>query len=160
MRLLAARAPGPAQRPLTDPNRTPTPDSDDGSESDSEIGLLQYGTVDTSKTTRDHQTPATRTCAYADDHDPEVRRAVSDFLIDTANAKTHRLTGRQLQILALIATGQDTPTIANTLHLTPHTVHTHRRRLYRKLHAHTAAHAITRAFTLGILTPNPNGAKP
>jgi ATP/maltotriose-dependent transcriptional regulator MalT len=62
------------------------------------------------------------------------------------------LTGRERQILGLIASGATNPEIAGRLHLSPHTVKEHTSSLYRKLEVRNRAEAVRRAERLG-LTP-------
>jgi len=46
------------------------------------------------------------------------------------------LTGREREVLQLLAEGQSTRAIANLLHLSPQTIQTHRKRIMQKLHLH------------------------
>jgi DNA-binding CsgD family transcriptional regulator len=61
------------------------------------------------------------------------------------------LSRREREILALIATGHTSPAIADQLHLSPHTVKTHVRRLFDALGARDRAHAVHLAWQAGIL---------
>jgi DNA-binding CsgD family transcriptional regulator len=61
------------------------------------------------------------------------------------------LSRRERQILALIATGHTGPAIAAELHISPHTVKTHVRRLFDNLGARDRAHAVHLAWHAGIL---------
>lgn len=62
-----------------------------------------------------------------------------------------RLTGRQLEILTWIAQGRSMPQIAAEMHLSVDTVRNHRRSLYARLGAHSAAEAVALAFRQGVL---------
>ena len=61
------------------------------------------------------------------------------------------LTGREHEVLELIATGATNREIGVTLHLSPHTVKEHTSALYRKLDARNRADAVQRAQRMGIL---------
>ena len=63
------------------------------------------------------------------------------------------LTGRQLEVLKLIADGRSAKQIAAALDLSIHTVHTHQRNLYRALDVSSSASALKRARQLGLLEP-------
>jgi DNA-binding CsgD family transcriptional regulator len=64
---------------------------------------------------------------------------------------TQKLTARESQVLQLIATGCTYSQIANRLGISPHTVTTHIKNLYRKLEVHRAAGAVMRAIERQIL---------
>ncbi|MFB7461225.1 response regulator transcription factor [Streptomyces sp. NPDC056188] len=68
-----------------------------------------------------------------------------------------RLSPRLHSILVGIAAGEETPETAARLHLSAHTVKTHRQRLYRALGARNAAHAVAIGMRLGILRPVETG---
>lgn len=61
------------------------------------------------------------------------------------------LTGRQLEVLKLMADGCSAKQIASSLNLSIHTVHTHQRNLYRALGVGSSASALKRAGDLGLL---------
>ena len=63
------------------------------------------------------------------------------------------LTGRQLDVLNLIADGRSAKQMASALDLSIHTVHTHQRNLYRTLGVGSSASALKRARQLGLLKP-------
>jgi DNA-binding NarL/FixJ family response regulator len=65
------------------------------------------------------------------------------------------LTGRQREILLLVASGHQVSEIAEMLDISPGTVENHKRRVYAKLNATSAAHAVARAATLGIIGSTP-----
>ena len=62
------------------------------------------------------------------------------------------LTGREREVLDLIASGATNPEIAARLFLSPHTVKEHTGKLYRKLEVRNRAEAVQRAQRLGLLT--------
>lgn len=61
------------------------------------------------------------------------------------------LTGRERQVLELLADGQTMRQIATRLGISPRTVETHVAKLYRKLGARTRVQAVSRAATLGLV---------
>ncbi len=61
------------------------------------------------------------------------------------------LTGREREVLDLIASGATNPEIAAQLFLSPHTVKEHTGKLYRKLEVRNRAEAVQRAQRLGLL---------
>lgn len=65
------------------------------------------------------------------------------------------ITGRQLEVLCLLAEGERNEAIAETLSVTPETVRTHVKGLRHALKATSKAHAVSRAFELGLLAPAP-----
>jgi two-component system, NarL family, invasion response regulator UvrY len=63
------------------------------------------------------------------------------------------LTVRETEILKLIAKGRSTQQIADSLHLSPHTVQTHRKSIIRKLNIKSPTEFVIYAMDLGIITP-------
>jgi two-component system response regulator DesR len=61
------------------------------------------------------------------------------------------LTGREREVLEMIAGGATNREIADRLFLSPHTVKDHTSALYRKMKARNRAEAILRAQRLGLL---------
>ena len=62
------------------------------------------------------------------------------------------ITGRELEVLELLAAGHSNREIAERLFLSPHTVKTHVGHLYDKLEATRRTDAVQKARTLGILS--------
>ncbi len=62
-----------------------------------------------------------------------------------------RLTGRELEVLRLVAAGWGTQRIAEALSISPHTVRNHVRHFRGKLNATTKLDAVVTAIRLGIL---------
>jgi DNA-binding NarL/FixJ family response regulator len=60
---------------------------------------------------------------------------------------------RELEVLALLATGQSNQEIARTLFVTVGTVKTHLQAIYRKLDVHSRTQAIARARALKLIGP-------
>lgn len=63
------------------------------------------------------------------------------------------VTSRQLQILALAASGYTGAQIASRLGIQPSTVHERLHRTYKKLGARSCAHAVAIALVRGLLEP-------
>jgi DNA-binding NarL/FixJ family response regulator len=63
------------------------------------------------------------------------------------------LTVRESEILRYIANGYSTQEIADELHLSPHTVHTHRKSIIRKLNIKSPTEFVIYAMDLGIIKP-------
>jgi DNA-binding NarL/FixJ family response regulator len=63
------------------------------------------------------------------------------------------LTTRETEILSLLASGQSTQQIADTLHLSPHTVHTHRKSIIRKLNIKSPTEFVIYAMDFGLIRP-------
>lgn len=61
------------------------------------------------------------------------------------------LTVRETEILRYIANGYSTQKIADELHLSPHTVHTHRKSIIRKLNIKSPTEFVIYAMDLGIV---------
>ena len=63
------------------------------------------------------------------------------------------LTPRELQILQLLAEGNDPKTIAERLVISPKTVASHLQRVMAKLGVHSRVHAVARAYEVGMIAP-------
>jgi DNA-binding CsgD family transcriptional regulator len=61
------------------------------------------------------------------------------------------LTPRELSVVRLLGSGFSYEQVAAELGISPHTVVTHIKNLYRKLEVHSAAAAVMRAVQLGLL---------
>ena len=70
---------------------------------------------------------------------------------EVAMEKTVHLTGREAEVLRLIARGRSYSQVAAQLGMSAHTVATHVKNAYRKLEVHTAASAVMRAIELRLL---------
>lgn len=62
------------------------------------------------------------------------------------------LTDRQLEIVLLMGSGHSVPEIAAALGISPRTVENHKRRIYAKFDARGAAHAVSQAARLGLVS--------
>jgi DNA-binding NarL/FixJ family response regulator len=88
----------------------------------------------------------------------ELTRAVrtiaaggSVFATESAASGGTPISGREREVLRLIAAGATNREIAGELFLSPHTVKEHTSALYRKLDARNRAEAVQRAQRLGLL---------
>lgn len=61
------------------------------------------------------------------------------------------LTKREIDVLRLIARGDTYAQVAQRLGMSPHTVASHIKKIYRKLGVHSAVAAVMRAAKLGII---------
>ena len=75
----------------------------------------------------------------------------------SAAADTRGLSGRELEVLRLLARGRTNTAIGHELHLSVNTVKTHVQRILRKLEAPDRAAAVARAARLGLLESSPPG---
>ena len=71
---------------------------------------------------------------------------------EPAGPKSEPLTQREREILRLIARGLLYKEIAEEMKISPHTVHTHIRKIYEKLHAGSRPEMLDRAKALGVVT--------
>jgi DNA-binding NarL/FixJ family response regulator len=63
------------------------------------------------------------------------------------------LTARESEILTLLASGYSTQKVADHLHLSPHTVHTHRKSIIRKLNIKSPTEFVIYALDFGLIRP-------
>lgn len=68
------------------------------------------------------------------------------------------LSGRERQVLTLVARGLDNTEIAETLELSPLTARTHVSRIMGKLAARDRAQLVIAAYESGLVTPGAPGA--
>lgn len=61
------------------------------------------------------------------------------------------LTARETEILTLLASGYSTQNVADELHLSPHTVHTHRKSIIRKLGIKSPTEFVIYALDFGLI---------
>ncbi len=88
--------------------------------------------------------------------DPRLSDSIADMLLgtnDTAIRKprTKRLSGREAQVLRMVAQGFTTKTIAEKLGVSEHTIQTYRERIYNKLELRTRADLVHYAIAHGML---------
>ncbi|TWU64559.1 response regulator [Crateriforma conspicua] len=85
---------------------------------------------------------------------PTVARRVLDLFNRNFGAPAendYRLTDRENEVLKLMADGLIKKEIAAELGVSPHTVHTHLRNIYDKLHVHTRSEAVAKAIREGLV---------
>lgn len=68
------------------------------------------------------------------------------------NCEPTVLTERESEITALIASGMTNKDIANQLHLSPHTVHTHRKNIIKKLGVKSVSELTVYAMSVGLIS--------
>ena len=69
----------------------------------------------------------------------------------TDAADDYRLTKREMEILEYLVQDELEPAIADDLHISPHTVRTHIKNIYKKLHVHSRASAVRVTFEQNLL---------
>jgi len=67
------------------------------------------------------------------------------------NCKPSRLSVREVEIVRLVAEGLTTNAIAHKLHLSPHTVYTHRKNIMRKVKVNSAPELVLYAVNEGLI---------
>lgn len=83
---------------------------------------------------------------------PQVAKSVLDMLSGRAAPKAVQiLTNREQSVLRLMSQGRGMKGIAEELDLSYHTVDSHLRNIYAKLHVHTSAAAVAKAVKEGLL---------
>jgi DNA-binding CsgD family transcriptional regulator len=73
------------------------------------------------------------------------------FSTSEGNCDPTILTVRETEILKLIAKGRSSQQIADQLHLSPHTIQTHRKSIIRKLNIKSPTEFVIYAMDLGII---------
>ncbi|MCX4528778.1 MULTISPECIES: response regulator transcription factor [unclassified Streptomyces] len=87
-----------------------------------------------------------------------LRRMVAARPLDSAEALPRAaLTGREEEVLRLMATGLSNPEIAQSLTVTLETVKTHVGNVLTKLGAHNRTHAVVIAYESGLVVPGFTG---
>jgi two-component system NarL family response regulator len=82
---------------------------------------------------------------------PKIARGVIREFQDTGTHEQYLLSPREIEILSGIEKGLSYKEIGKRLHISPHTVHTHIKKIYEKLHARNRREALTTARMKGIL---------
>lgn len=72
---------------------------------------------------------------------------------EAGGARRDRLSGGEVAVLRLLARGSTTREVAKVLAVSPKTVENHKQRIFAKLSANNAAHAVAVALRLGLLAP-------
>lgn len=84
-----------------------------------------------------------------------ARRLLDRFLQDSPLQESAALSAREVGLLRLVSQGLIYKEIGEQLGISPHTVHTHIKNIYGKLHATDRQHALRRARMLGYLETPP-----
>lgn len=79
------------------------------------------------------------------------RSPASGFTVNDRAVESLGISGRELQVLELLAAGRSNKEIANQLDVSSNTVKTHLAKLYEKLDVNRRTEAILRARELGML---------
>jgi DNA-binding NarL/FixJ family response regulator len=79
------------------------------------------------------------------------RAPAAPFSPNTQAQETLGISGRELEVLALLAAGRSNKEIARRLEVSPNTVKTHVAKLFAKLEARRRTEAIQRARELGMI---------
>jgi two-component system nitrate/nitrite response regulator NarL len=82
---------------------------------------------------------------------PEVQRGIAEEIRLRSTPERPSLSGRENEVLALIAEGLSAPEIGKRLHLSPATVKGHLQSLYEKLGVSERAAAVAEAMRRGLL---------
>jgi len=78
-----------------------------------------------------------------------VAKRVMDFFLHQPSAKNSsrfNLTDREMEILGMLAKGMSYKMIADQLEISFHTVNSHCKKIYEKLHVHSATEAVAKAI--------------
>lgn len=75
-----------------------------------------------------------------------ARKVLEIFRRWAVPARDYGLTEREVEVLQLLVDGQSQKRIAYELELSPHTVNSHIRNIYAKLHVHSRSAAVARAL--------------
>jgi len=73
------------------------------------------------------------------------------FHPDSTASIERNLTARETEILTLLASGYSTKKLADHLHLSPHTIHTHRKSIIKKLKIKSPTEYVIHAIDLGLI---------
>ena len=73
------------------------------------------------------------------------------FSASPSDTPPSSLTARETEILTLLASGYSTQNVADELHLSPHTVHTHRKSIIRKLSIKSPTEFVIYALDFGLI---------
>lgn len=82
---------------------------------------------------------------------PEIARKVLDVFARKRNNQHDSLTEREREVLRLIVRGLTKKEVATELDLSRHTVDSHLRNIYQKLHVHNRAGAVATAIREGLV---------
>ncbi|MGA1238799.1 MAG: response regulator [Limisphaerales bacterium] len=80
-----------------------------------------------------------------------ARRVLSEMHEESAPASQSILSEREIEILSATSRGKTYKTVANTLGVSPHTVHAHVKRIYQKLQVADREGALMKARAMGVI---------
>ena len=79
--------------------------------------------------------------------DPFIARKVfSLFSLDVSNVEKYSLTNKEKEVIRFIIKGWTTDKVAEELHLSPNTVHSHLKKVFLKLDVHTRHELVAKAL--------------
>ncbi len=84
----------------------------------------------------------------------KILDVIMDKDADAKALESNVLTARELEILELLAKGYSTQRAADKLSLSPHTIHTHRKSIIRKLGIKSPTEFVLYAIDFGLITIN------
>lgn len=79
------------------------------------------------------------------------RHPAGEFMVNDRAMQSLAISGREFEVLQLLAAGRSNKEIANQLAISPNTVKTHVAKLFEKLEVRRRTEAIQRARELGVL---------
>ncbi|MBU2915703.1 response regulator [Reichenbachiella agariperforans] len=84
---------------------------------------------------------------------PKINNQIFDYFRGKRSVKSDmpELSEREKEIIQCLAKGQNSKAIANTLHISEHTVKTHRRNIMHKMNVKTSAELINTCLEKGII---------
>ncbi len=85
---------------------------------------------------------------------PKVAKYITEYFYEMGEEESNEdffLTERAKEILRGIADGLTDKKLAERLFISPHTVRSHIRKIYEKLHVHSGAEAVSKAMRKGLL---------
>ncbi len=83
---------------------------------------------------------------------PAIAKKMMKMLTgESAEKKENPLTKRELTILTLLVEGYTIDMISGELHISPYTVDTHAKNIYRKLHVHNRSSVVAKAIREGLV---------
>ncbi len=80
-----------------------------------------------------------------------ARKVLTMFKQNTPPKQNYGLTRRETEVLQFLVDGFTQDKIAETVHVSPHTINTHIRNIYSKLHVHSRSSAVAKALRERIL---------
>jgi DNA-binding NarL/FixJ family response regulator len=76
------------------------------------------------------------------------------IVADPPEQENSSLTSREMEIIRRIASGKANKEVASEMNLSPHTIHTHRRNIMKKLQLHSAVELYSFAMKKGLVNPS------